>query len=197
MNYSLDEFGRKPLFVHSFLADVPLHDVWAISLTGGGHGRTLQDVITAVQARPATRANPLVGALFQFRFFLGRLFGWDQDRAEYTAASYIHRLTVADRARSLQEPGSFRDGFRVIYQFEHESLGEIVNATVHAFSHMSLAAHDDNYTLYWAIYVKPVSGLTPFYMGLIDPFRRFIVYPSVIKQIKRAWQQITPTLVQT
>jgi hypothetical protein len=197
MNYSIDEFRRKSLFVHTFLADVPLHDVWAIALTGGGHGRTLQDVLTAVEANPAPQANPIVGALFQFRFFLGRLFGWDGERAEFTAASYIHHLAAADRARSLQEPGSFRGGFRVVYQFENESLGEIINGTVHAFSHMSLEVNGDDYILYWAIYVKKVSRLTPLYMGLIDPFRRFIVYPSVIKQIKRVWQQIAPTALQT
>jgi len=29
-----------------------------------------------------------------------------------------------------------------------------------------------------AVYVKPVTRLTPLYVALIDPFRRFIVYPA-------------------
>src|SRR5437667_8825349 len=38
------EFRACPLRVHALLHDVPLEDVWAIRLTGGGAGRTIQDV---------------------------------------------------------------------------------------------------------------------------------------------------------
>jgi hypothetical protein len=41
--------------------------------------------------------------------------------------------------------------------------------------------------LYWAVYVKPVSWLTPVYMAVIEPFRRFVVYPAILRQIRRAW----------
>jgi hypothetical protein len=41
--------------------------------------------------------------------------------------------------------------------------------------------------LYWAIYVKPVGRLTPVYLALIDPFRRFVVYPALIRDIQAVW----------
>jgi hypothetical protein len=36
--------------------------------------------------------------------------------------------------------------------------------------------------------VKPVSALTPLYMAIIEPFRRFIVYPSILRRIRDAWE---------
>jgi hypothetical protein len=32
-----------------------------------------------------------------------------------------------------------------------------------------------------------VSRLTPLYMALIDPFRRFVVYPRIMRAMERAW----------
>ena len=37
------------------------------------------------------------------------------------------------------------------------------------------------------IYVKSTSWLTPIYMALIEPFRRFLVYPAMFARLRRAW----------
>ena len=37
------DFQRLNLRCHALLSDVPLHDVWAIRLEGGGPGRGIQD----------------------------------------------------------------------------------------------------------------------------------------------------------
>ena len=94
------------------------------------------------------------------------------------------------RARSLHEPGSTINAnrpFRIVYAFETEALHEVINRTSHAFLHVSMEPAADGYTVYWAVYVKKVSWLTPLYMKLIDPFRRLLVYPAVIKMLERAW----------
>ncbi len=52
---------------------------------------------------------------------------------------------------------------------------------------MTMEPAPHGYTAYWAIYVKPVNRWTPFYMALIDPFRRLIVYPTLIKRMEAAW----------
>jgi hypothetical protein len=41
--------------------------------------------------------------------------------------------------------------------------------------------------VYWAIYVLPVGWITPWYMRLIDPFRRLIIYPNVLREAQRRW----------
>jgi hypothetical protein len=183
----VDEFRALPLRCHTFLHDVPLHDVWRIDLAGGGPGRTMQDVdAIALPRRDASLSLPARG-LFALRFGLGRVFGWDRPRPDQRASSYLHRLTGDDRARSLRPPGSMRGLFRMLYSFPDEAVGEVRNATVHGFFVMALRPRGDGYRLYWAIYVKPVGRFTPFYMAIIDPFRRFIVYPAMIRQVKAAW----------
>jgi hypothetical protein len=58
---------------------------------------------------------------------------------------------------------------------------------VHGFMALALVPRPEGYTLYMAIYVSPVSRLTPFYMALIEPFRRFMVYPALGRDAQRSW----------
>ena len=84
-------------------------------------------------------------------------------------------------------PGSKDDPFDVVYAFQNEMLLELINETVHAFWAQTLARTSAGYRLYWAIYVKPVSWITPAYMALIDPFRRWIVYPQMLDGVRKQW----------
>jgi Protein of unknown function (DUF2867) len=181
------EFQSLDLRCHGLLSDVPLHDVWAIPLDGGGPGRTIRDAraILFGDRRPPT--NLAVRGLFELRSVLGRVFRWDDERYDPPSVSYVHRLTEADRSQSEVSPGT-RDGpFRVLYVFGDEALSELRNATVHAFLALALTPRPEGYTLYLAIYVKPVSRFTPLYMTLIDPFRRFLVYPALGRQAQQGW----------
>ncbi len=188
MKISPEAFRDKPLRVHSFLADVPLHDVWVFHLTSTHEPRTLHDFRTLWINAEEEQPNPIVRALFWLRGVLGHLFRWDDAKHEHQSQSYCSQLTKADRAKSLETPGSPSLGpFRLIYAFEDEVLDEIINSTVHAFSLTAMEPAPHGYTVYWAIYVKPVSWLTPVYMALIDPFRKFFVYPSIIKRMEASW----------
>jgi hypothetical protein len=100
---------------------------------------------------------------------------------------YLSRVSPALRARSVVQPGTMELGFRLLFLLERESLAEIHNSTVHAFLCAALREHPSGYRLYWAVYVKPASWLTPMYMALIEPFRRFIVYPAMLGRVRRAW----------
>lgn len=183
-----ETFRNKPLRVHSFLADVPLHDVWAFRLAGTHEPRPLHDFRALWLSAGAEQAGPIVNALFWLRGVLGRLFRWDDAGGEPPSQSYTSRLTEAERAKSLGTPGSPSLGpFRLVYAFEDEILEEVINATVHAFSLTAIEPAPHGYTVYWAIYVKSVSWLTPVYMALIDPFRRLFVYPAIIKRMEAAW----------
>ncbi len=184
-----DEFRALDLRCHALLRDAPLHDVWVIDLVGGGPGRTMRDVI-AIASPGAGRPPFVVRALLALRFLIGRVFGWDHARRDPLAESYLHRLTTEDRARSLVTPGTRRGIFRTLYLFDDEAVDEARNATVHAFLVSALRPQPGGYRLYWAIYVKPVGRLTAVYMALIDPFRRFIVYPAMIREARAAWGRL-------
>jgi hypothetical protein len=185
MRISAAEFLALDLEVHAVLADVPLHDVSAVDLPDGGEGRTIADVL---QRMDSARAHPpyMVRVLVGLRRSIGRVFGWDAESPESSDAS---RLSDDQRRRSLCRPGARSGPLRLLYQFPNEVVGEARNATVHAFSCMALRARPGGYRLYWAIYVENVSALTPIYMTLIEPFRRFVVYPALLRQIRDSWSQ--------
>ena len=111
---------------------------------------------------------------------------------KHQEASYIHRLSDDVRQRSALAPGSPDGRLQLLYLLERESLGEFRNATVHALFAIALTEAPGGYRLYWAVYVHRVSRFTPLYMALIDPFRRFIVYPAVLRRIRRAWEERYP-----
>jgi hypothetical protein len=182
------EFRARPLRVHALLHDVPLEDVWAVRLPGGGAGRTIRDVRNVFSAA-AEAAPPAVKGLFLLRGRIGALLGWDRRRPAWTAESYAHRLSPADRARSMVAPGTLEGRFSVLYRFEDEELSELRNATVHAFLSLSIRPTADGYLAYVAIYVQPVHRLTKLYMRAIAPFRRLIVYPAIIRRMQSVWAQ--------
>ncbi|HYL69076.1 MAG TPA: DUF2867 domain-containing protein [Candidatus Limnocylindria bacterium] len=190
------EFYELPLRVHTFLADVPLHDVWAVDLPARRDGVTLSEFIrrTSRDACGATDAEinrlpPVSRALFSFRFFLGRIFRLEEEPKDASAASFASRLTPEDRACSSVVAGTPEGLFRVVYRFENEQLLEVHNRTVHAAALSALTKYADNYRFYFAVYVRPTTWLTPLYMGLIDPFRRWIIYPALLKKIRATWDQ--------
>jgi hypothetical protein len=179
-----EELRQLHLEADTVLDDVPLHDVSAVDLSGGGRGRTISDVRALVSGAAPPR---LVRTLLGLRLAIGRLFGWDRARHVHDESSYVHRLSPELRRRSLVAPGTPEGPFRQLFVLDRESLAEIQNATVHAFLAMALVEQERGYRLYWGVYVKPVSRWSGLYMALIEPFRRFIVYPELLRQINRAW----------
>ena len=185
---TVEEYHRLALRAHDLLRDVPVHDVWRVALPGGGPSRTMQDVRSVFEvARQSQRMGWPVRALIALRWLLGRLLRWDRPLAEPEAWSFRARLSETDRRRSTVEPGT-RDGpFTVLYVHAMEAVSEIRNATVHGFLVWALEPTADGYRLFWAIHTLPVGVWTKPYLALIDPFRRWLVYPALLRRIHEAW----------
>ena len=185
---SKQEFERLPLRVHDFLAGVALHDVWAIDLPRTRSGITLDEFLRTASTRLCT-CSPAVRVLMKIRLFAGRLLGWDREPAANARETFATRLTSADRSRSLA-PAGMRDGlFRVVYRFENEHLLEVMNRTAHAAALSALVETAQGYRFYFGVYVRSVSRFTPVYMTLIDPFRKLVIYPSLMRTIRASWSQ--------
>jgi len=183
------EFYSLPLRAHAFLTDVPLHDVWAVDLPKHRDGVTLSEFLRRASQGGFNRFPPAARALFGIRLFLGRIFRLEAEPKDAVAASFAGRLTPEDRARSFIVSGTREGLFRVVYRFENEQLLEIQNRTVHAAALSALAERADSYRFYFAVYVRQRTWITPFYMGLIDPFRKWIVYPAMLKTIRATWDR--------
>jgi len=185
---SRQEFERLPLRVHEFLAGVPLHDVWAVDLPRMRSGITLDDFLRASGARPFT-PSALVRALLSIRFFVGGLFGWDRESDATVRRTFATRLTTTDISKSLAPAGTREGPFRLVYRFENEQLLELSNRTAHAAALSALAETASAYRFYFAVYVRRVGRWTPVYMAFIDPFRKLIVYPSLLRSVCATWNQ--------
>jgi hypothetical protein len=183
------EYEKIDLRAHSLLAGVPIHDVWAEDLPGGGPDRTIVDLRALVSVENLSEINAAVRFLFRLRGWLGVLFGWDSESGNDPPGSFLEKLSPADRENSLVAPGTREGRFRVLYVSPREAISEIQNATVHAFSVFVLVESATGYRFYWSIYVQPVGRITSWYMRLIDPFRRFIVYPAVLRHVRAAWSR--------
>jgi hypothetical protein len=53
----------------------------------------------------------------------------------------------------------------------------------------SLVEIEGGYRFYFGVYVRSVGRLTPLYMAAIDPFRRLMVYPSLLRSVRARWNQ--------
>jgi hypothetical protein len=94
-------------------------------------------------------------------------------RALFGARAAVGRLLRLDRGSA---------GFVPAYQEADEQLFRIANRTVTAFLHVSLADRRPRL----AVYVRPEGRLGRVYLGLIEPFRRWVVYPSLLAAGSRA-----------
>ena len=185
---STQEFERLPLRVHDLLAGVPLHDVWAIDLLRTRSGITLNEFLRTASSCLLT-PSPVVRALLNVRLLVGRLLSWDRQPAATAWESFTTRMTTADRSRSLVPPGTREGLFRVVYRFENEQLLELINRTAHAAALSALIETTSGYRFYFGVYVRSVSRFTPIYMALIDPFRKLVVYPSLLRTIRAKWNK--------
>ena len=190
---STQEFEWLPLRVHDFLAGVPLHDVWAVDLPRTRSGITLDEFMRTASGRLFT-PSLVVRALLNIRFFVGRLLGWDREPAATAWESFAMRLTTADISRSLAPAGTREGLFRVVYRFENEQLLEVINRTAHAAALSALVETASAYRFYFGVYVRRVGRFTPIYMAVIEPFRKLIVYPSLLRSVRATWNKAFGTV---
>lgn len=183
MGASPAEYLGMKLRAHDLLHGILLYDVWAVDLPGGGPGRSVADIRALDSAAAPSRA---VNVLYGVRRFLGRAFGWDRVQMQLED-SLVSHLSDRDRHDSEIAPGTPDDSFLVICQFPGKVLSETLNATVHGFVCVAMTRTTTGYRMYWAVYVLPVSWLTRPYLIAIEPFRRFILHPAMLRRIQCAW----------
>lgn len=183
MRVSPPEYLSLKLRAHELLHDVPLYDVSVVDLPRGGDGRSVADIRALESAAAPSR---VANAFYGVRRLLGRAFDWDRVPMR-PEDSLLSHLSERDRRDSEVVPGTPDGPFRILYQFHDETLSEIRNATVLGYLCIALARTTTGYRLYYAVYVVPVSSLTRPYLIVIEPFRRFILYPAMLRRIRRAW----------
>lgn len=189
------EHYKHPWIAHELLKDFEVEDVWRfpVELKENHDIHLFQTEMMAGLGELQEKGLP--GLLFKLRFFLGRIFGWDDEHEEEKKHNpkipgslrerYIDTYDL--KIEELPDPGSAE--FIPVYTKEDESLAEIKNATVHAGLHLGKVEETaGSYTVQMAVYVKPNGLFGKIYMAIIKPFRYLIVYPVLMKSVGIRWK---------
>jgi hypothetical protein len=178
----------RPWRIHELTRDFRLEDVWALPTPGGPDDlpRLVQQISAGDTSTNPSRA---ARALFAIRWKVGELLGWDDPDAGHGS----QRQTLRDRLpvdlREAPGPDFDRLPFISLYLLDDEWAAEIVNRTVHGVMHIGWVPDGTGgYRGQMAVLVKPNGLLGTAYMAAIMPFRHLIVYPPLMREIRRDWR---------
>jgi len=186
------EHNKHPWISHKLLHDFKVEDVWQLPvILQPEHSLSLVQEQFSKATRKIESKGP-AGLLFRLRFFLGRIFKWDE-KVKITRiipGSIRERYAQAEALNYEQLPDPGDGNFIPVYNLNEESLAEIENATVHAAIHLGRTPLDEQtFTVQMTIYVKAKGIFGHIYMWLIKPFRWLIVYPTLMRVIGKSWEQ--------
>jgi hypothetical protein len=192
----------RPWRIRALTADFILEDVWTLPAQGEAEDfQTLIEIVTS--SHPSGTSSRSTRLLWRLR---DRLGGWldlgtisaptDGREDGATGSSPVparHETSLADRLpddlRGTAADLHFSSlPFTPLYRTEVEFAAELSNRTVHGVMHLAwVDQRGGRYRGQLAVYVKPRGRLGRWYMAIIKPFRYWIVYPALMRQIERAW----------
>jgi hypothetical protein len=188
-----------PWRIREILPDFTLEDVWALP-TYGGADDFPKMLAVATSMDPANADSLPARALWRIRdrlgawFDLGRISQPD-DGGDAEPIPGTSETSLADRLPDdLREATWDHDfgslPFRPLYRTATEAAAEISNKTVHGVMHLAWADQGEGrYQGQMAVYVKPRGRFGAAYMAFIKPFRWWIVYPALTRQVERQWNR--------
>lgn len=186
----------RPWRIREIAADFTLEDVWALPAYGGAEDfPTLLE--TMGSSDPADTRSLPARVLWRVRECLGSLFGWDDDERALpipgTSETSLTGRLPADLRDTAADLHFDSLPFVPLYRTDAEFAAEASNQTVHGVIHLAWVDQGDGrYQGQLAIYVKPRGLLGKAYLELIKPFRYWIVYPALMRQIERTWNSRVP-----
>jgi len=184
----------RPWRIHELTRDFRLEDVWALPTPGGPDDfpRLMQDFPELMQGVASQGPSRAARALFAIRWKVGGLLGWDGPDAGLGSRVPTLRDRLPVDLRDAPTGPDLRR-FTSLYLLDDEWAAEIANRTVHGVLHIGwVRDQTGGYRGQMAVLVKPNGLLGTGYMAAIAPFRHRIVYPSMMRQIERAWQARRP-----
>lgn len=188
----------QPWRIREIAHDFELEDVWALPVEGDAE--EFQAALELmVSSDPAEIESLPARALWNARDRLGSWFNLGRIAApadegdsglpipEADETSLAGRLP--DDLRGTAAGLEFKSlPFKSLYRTDDEFAAELSNQTVHGVMHLAWVDQGGGrFQGQMAVYVKPRGRFGKAYMALIKPFRYWIVYPALMRQIDRTW----------
>jgi hypothetical protein len=182
----------RPWRIHELTGDFRLEDVW--ELPGVGGPDDLPRLVELLASSDPTHSSSFAArTLFAIRWRIGELLGWDAPNAG-----------IGSRVPTLRDrlPVDLRDApsgptfdalpFTSLYLLDDEWAAEIANRTMHGVMHLGWVPEGTGgFRAELAVLVKPNGLLGSAYMRAIRPFRHLLVYPALMRELGRAWREVT------
>ena len=184
--------------IREIVPDFTLEDVWALPADGGPDDFPKM-IQLATSLDPANAASLPARTLWRIRdrlgawFDLGRISEPDGGQTALPIPG-TNETTLAGRLPDdLRNAPWYHDfgslPFRPLYRTDREAAAEVSNKTVHGVMHLAWADQGGGrYRGQMAVYVKPRGAFGTAYMAFIKPFRHWIVYPALTRQLERQWE---------
>jgi hypothetical protein len=178
----------RPWRIHELTRDFRLEDVWELP-TPGGPDDFPHLVEMATSLDPARSSSRAVRTLFDIRWKIGELLGWDDPAAGLDSRVHTLRGRLPADLRDAPRPEFQALPFTSLYLLEDEFAAEIANRTVHGVMHLGWVADGaGGYRGQMAVLVKRNGLFGTAYMAAIAPFRHLLVYPPMLSEFGRAWR---------
>jgi hypothetical protein len=204
MKQSNAEHESRPWRIHEIVPDFTLEDVWALPARGGPDDfeRLIE---LAGSFDPAKTESRPTRFLWNLR---DRLGAWlDLGEISTPVEEGEGELPIPDSdEHSLRDrlPADLRGSaedfhfgslpFVPLYRTDREAAAEVSNKTVHGVAHLAWVERGEGeFQGEMAVYVKPRGTFGHTYMAVIKPFRYWIVYPALMRQIEQAWERRMPS----
>jgi hypothetical protein len=197
----------RPWRIREIAPDFTVEDVWALPVQGGAEDfQTLLEIMTSddLMNSASLPARVLWGVRDRLGSWLGlgRISvpvdsGWD-DPAGKLPIPGRNETSLTDRlpddlCDTAADPDFGSAPFVPLYRTDVEFAAELSNRTVHTVMHLAWVDQGEGrYQGQMTVYVKPRGPFGKGYMAFIKPFRYWVVYPALMRQIKRAWNTRVP-----
>jgi hypothetical protein len=180
--------SSQPWRIHQIAPDFRLEDVWA--LPAAGDAKDFAVLVEGISSGdPSHSSSGAARALWSLRWGLGRLLGWDEAGTGLGSRVPTLRERLPEDLLAAPGPPFAALPFSSLYLTEDEFAAEIANRTMHGVMHIGWVEQEaGGYRGQMAVLVKPNGALGTAYMAAIRPFRHLIVYPAMLRQIKRRWR---------
>jgi hypothetical protein len=198
------EHESRPWRIREIAPDFTVEDVWALPAQGDVEDfQTLLDITAS--SDPADTESTPARLLWDVRDRAGRLFGLGTI-SEPVEGGGDGRLPIpgtSETSLRTRLPDDLRGTaadvhfaalpFTPLYRTDDEFAAEVSNRTMHGVMHLAWVEQGEgSYRGQMAVYVKPRGPFGTAYMALIRPFRHWIVYPALMRQMGRIWAARVP-----
>jgi hypothetical protein len=172
----------QPWRIHELTGDFDLEDVWELAPVDGP--ADFERLVRLISSRdPAKSSSRAVRALFEIRWRLGSLLGWDDEDTGVGSRVPTLRDRLPADLRDAPRPEFDALPFTSLYLLDDEFAAEVANGTMHGVMHIGMVADDQGaFRAQMAVLVKPNGLLGAAYMAAIRPFRHLIVYPAMLRE---------------